>query len=409
MFLHKEKLLIVAGAGASVDFGMLSSAQIGKMFETDGFCKLCVDNQTVSLYKYVKDELLKYHQTGTSLGRPLPDKIKDVCFEEVIYQLLNLYSTLSETHKNGLGAFYSPNKFPEKFFGKKIVKVDCFDFCHEADVLVAKLLDEMREKCTSLPLDKLALLKSLLKILKKSFDVSIVNLNYDNILFQSTPLEMETGFDRDGVFDPHRVLNNRKWNFFYHLHGSVHFYHAVSEHSFEIRYTDDFTSKKVIESNRSFRSFNETTESFPVLSRPIVVGYGKAWQIQREPYLYYYNDLARRIDAADKILFIGYSFGDLHLNNLIKVSLKHKKKKIVVLDYTEQLDGFCSRYDNWTDAVSRTLNIYPPDFDFCCTRELTGLNPFERSRDKKVSISYKGFGYYLENPNLLASELRNKS
>ena len=406
MISRKEKLLIIAGAGASLDFGMFSSSQIGQIFEVDDPYKLSINNQTISLYKYVKDELLRYHQTGTSLGQPLPDKIKDVYFEEVIYQMLNLYTTLSDHHKNGLGAFYNSKKFPEKFIGKRTVKLNYFDFYHAADILVAKLLDEIRIKCASLSSDKLSLLKHLLKIMEKSFDTSIINLNYDNILFQCIPLEMETGFDRNGIFQPHRIIDNQKWNFFYHLHGSIHFYYAKLEHSFEIRFANDFTQKNVIESNQSFRSFNETPEGFPILSRPIIVGYGKAWQIQREPYLYYYGDLLRRIDAADKILFIGYSFGDLHLNNLIKMSLKHKKRKIVILDYTEELDGFGERYDNWTGNVSRTLNIYPLDFDFCCTRKLTNLNPFERSRDKKISIFYKGFGFYLDNPNILVSELR---
>jgi hypothetical protein len=408
MCFCKEKLLIIAGAGASVDFDMLSSSQIEEMFELNGPNKLRVGNRFVSLYKYVKDELLKYHQSGTSLGRPLPDKVDDVYFEEVVYQLLNLYSALSETHKNGLGAFCNLNVFPTKIMGNRNVKLDYFDFCHEADILVAKLLDEIREKCTSLPLDKLALLKQLLKKLNKSFDLSVVNLNYDNILYQSIPFKAETGFGRDGKFEPRRILYNQKWNFFYHLHGSVHFYYANTEHAYEIRFVNDFTQEKVVESNRSFRSLNDTTEGFPILSRPIIVGYGKAWQIQREPYLFYYNDLARRVDEADKILFIGYSFGDLHLNNLIQMSLRHKKKKkIVILDYAEQLDGFCCREDYWTYDVCRTLRIYPVDFDFCSASELTDLSPFERNRDKTVSISYKGFGFYLDKPNLLVSELRN--
>lgn len=408
MCFRKEKLLIVAGAGASIDFGMLSSSQIEEMFEREGPNKLFVDNRVVPLYKYVKDELLKYHQTGTSLGRPLPDKIKDVYFEEVVYQLLNLYTALSETHKNGLGAFCNSNEFPERCIGKKIVKLGYFDFYHEADVLVAKLLDEIRVKCVMLPSEKLAKLKRLLEKLNESFDLSFVNLNYDNILYQSIPLKMETGFDHDGKFDPHKILYNRNWNFFYHLHGSVNFYYADTKYGYEIRFVNDFTQEKVVSSNRTFRGLKETTEGFPVLSRPIIVGYGKAWQIQREPYLFYYNDLARRVDEADKILFIGYSFGDLHLNNLIQMSLKHrKKKKIVILDYTEQLDGFCSRYDHWTDAVGRTLHIFPRDFDVCSTRELTDLRPFEKTHNETVSISYKGFGFYLENSNLLVSELRN--
>ena len=66
------------------------------MFEANGPTKVKVCNKFQSLYKYVKDKLLKYHKNRKALnGKVISKKEKDkisVYFEEVVYQLLNLYS-----------------------------------------------------------------------------------------------------------------------------------------------------------------------------------------------------------------------------------------------------------------------------------------------------------------------------
>ena len=66
MCLTKEKLLVISGAGASIDFGMYSSSDIENMFEKEGSTKLNVDGRQESLYEYVKEQLQRYHQSNHS-------------------------------------------------------------------------------------------------------------------------------------------------------------------------------------------------------------------------------------------------------------------------------------------------------------------------------------------------------
>ena len=398
----KEKLLIIAGAGASVSFDMFSSSDIESMFEANGPTKINVRKHPESLYKYIKQGLLRYHRNRKTMnGKVFSKKERDkisVYFEEVVYQLLNIYSMQADHHKNGATAFFDLKKMPLKIGHKK---VNAYDYYNEANTLVADLLDKMREKCRALRTYKIAPLKNLMIELSKKFELSVVNLNYDNILYRCMPSKIEIGFDNTGSFDPNLVLNNRNWNFFYHLHGSVHFYYD----NFEIKFAKKCGLKKVIDSNKAGRSHEESTEGFPILTSPIIVGYGKVWQIQREPYLFYYNDLSRRINEADKILFIGYSFGDFHLNKLIEMSLKHqKKKKVVIIDFAKQGDGIFYRSDLWSHEIFRMMGLDASEFRPCLVTDLSNKNPFERN--KSVSISYKGLGFFMKNPALLVSELK---
>lgn len=404
MSKKKEKLLIIAGAGASVSFDMFSSSDIESMFEANGPTKIKVRNHPESLYKYIKQGLLRYHRNRKTMnGKVISKKERDkisVYFEEVVYQLLNIYSMQADHHKNGATAFFDLKKMPLKIGHKK---VNAYDYYNEANTLVADLLDKMREKCSALSRSKITSLKSLLLGLDKEFQLGVVNLNYDNILYQCMPSKTEIGFDNTGSFNPDLVLNNTEWNFFYHLHGSVHFYYD----NFEIKFAKKCTLKTAVNSNKARYSHEETTEGFPILTSPIIVGYGKAWQIQREPYLFYYNDLARRINEADKILFIGYSFGDLHLNKLIQMSLRHqKKKKIVIIDYAQQGNGILHRQDNWSSEIFKIMRLDASEFRPCLVTDLSNKNPFERNTNKSVALSYKGLDFFMRNPALLVSELK---
>lgn len=404
MSKKKEKLLIIAGAGASVGFDMFSSSDIEKMFEANGPTKIKVRNRSESLYKYIKQGLLRYHRNrkamnGKVVSKSERDKIS-VYFEEVVYQLLNIYSMQADHHKNGVTAFFDLKKMPLKIGHKK---VNAYDYYNEANTLVADLLDKMREKCGVLPKYKIKLLKNLLCCLNGDFQLGVVNLNYDNILYRCMPQKTEMGFDNTGAFNPDSILNNYNWNFFYHLHGSVHFYYD----NFEIKFAKRCTMNAAVNSNKVRYSHEETTEGFPILTSPIIVGYGKAWQIQREPYLFYYNDLSRRIKEADKILFIGYSFGDLHLNKLIQMSLRHqKKKKIVIIDYAQQGNGILHRQDNWSSEIFKIMRLDASEFRPCLVTDLSNKNPFERNTNKSVALSYKGLDFFMKNPALLVSELK---
>jgi len=97
----KKKLLIIAGAGASIDFGMPSVNAVDKLFHQWANEYYPVEFSSNSLFSYLKKEIEQH--TGRSSH-----------FEEVLY-VLNMLDTLTHDNqsKNALGAIVNPKWFPQ--------------------------------------------------------------------------------------------------------------------------------------------------------------------------------------------------------------------------------------------------------------------------------------------------------
>ena len=74
-----------------------------------------------------------------------------------------------------------------------------------------------------------------------------------------------------------------------------------------------------------------------MLTSVIVVGYGKTNQIQRVPFRTYYAQLDKIVESSEAVLFLGYGFNDLHLNNCFySIRKGNFKKPVVVIDYADK-------------------------------------------------------------------------
>ncbi len=91
---------------------------------------------------------------------------------------------------------------------------------------VDAVVEAFRERCAASEADKaseFARLQVLVAALQAEFDVAVVTLNYDNVMYRAFP-GIETGFDpATGIFDQERILRRSGWACMLHLHGSVHF------------------------------------------------------------------------------------------------------------------------------------------------------------------------------------------
>ncbi len=176
----------------------------------------------------------------------------------------------------------------------------------------------------------------------------MLTFNYDNV-FLSQLSNPTTGFDHKGMFDPAIILDNKKWNFIYHIHGSVHFdMQSNSKGLHNITFNCDLSSR--FEQNTSGRSGQTTPESQFVLTSNIIAGYGKSYQIQKNPYYIYFTDFAKKIYEADALLFAGYGFSDIYVNNVIAESFNYNRKRpVVVLTYSDHnQDPMQFRHDHWS-------------------------------------------------------------
>jgi len=210
--------------------------------------------------------------------------------------------------------------------------------------------------------------------LAREFEIGVYNLNYDTVALKALPKAF-VGFDRrSGQFLPAEVLGRTEWRFVYHLHGSVHHRMKNGSHTME---DDDFGPKVIWYDDLSQRGDPEhwedsahlTTQSDEkrVLLTSIVAGGWKLDQLQEEPFLTLYSCLPRHAYEANAILVGGYGFGDSHINSILKTALRSKandKKRppILVLDYDKNGQPVAKRGGPWTGAMRNTLRVSPQSF-----------------------------------------------
>ena len=355
-----KKLLIITGAGASLDFGMPSVKMIDELFENWALEILPLKtNINKSLYSWVKQKITNYFSRNPN------NRLEYLLnFENILFTIQNIYSLSKDKEysqfNNRLSSFIQFDEFPEVIKFKKEKKADSFDFHFLHSYLVDKLLEHFRAKCNSLTETKekeILLFKSFLDTLKTKFELGFVNLNYDNIILSTLP-NLRTGFNKNGKFK-RELIHTSSWNFCYHLHGSVYFDMIGGDDNTEMHkicWNENLSS--IFSNNSSGRSGNITDEGIDHLSSNIITGLDKSNQLLREPFCSYFMQLDRLIYEADAILFLGYGFNDLHLNNsfpFIRYD-KDKIRKVVIVDWaSDDEDGLHFRHDGWSHGVFMTL------------------------------------------------------
>ena len=123
----KKKLLIVVGAGASIDFGMPSVGKIDELFSNwanQGFT--LQDKLNSNLYWYLRDTINTYYKSKTN-----NKFIKQTNFEEVLYQSILLDGILFDPqYENAFNSLITIKPLPNiktsdefrELFKEKLIK-----------------------------------------------------------------------------------------------------------------------------------------------------------------------------------------------------------------------------------------------------------------------------------------------
>jgi hypothetical protein len=409
----KKKLLIVVGAGASIEFGLPSVAQVDTLFDNSAapFFSLAID-PTSNLYQHLRNEIQRHYDNG-----PKPKLKKQVNFEEVLYQLNMLVPYFSDpNHLHGSNALLQARALPEVLlFGQAATQVDGNLLRHLSDTLIDALVDEFIDRCTIATTQKaseIAELGKFLDALADQFDIGIVTLNYDN-MFTKARLGLDTGFDgTTGRFVPQSVLTRKEWGFIYHLHGSVHF--AMTGHLHEmhgITWRDIPVKDHAV--HASGRNSQDSVEGIDFPTSPVVAGYGKTQQVLRQPFRTYFGQLSTLTHEADSVLFLGYGFGDLHLNAAFS-DIRDRRRPIVIVDWADaDQDPLAFRYDNWSYRLGNTIPTNLPNMSApghhapWSVADLKAANEVEVSQDPALPLAvwYNGMLAACRAPNKILSHL----
>ncbi len=329
-------MLLVVGAGASVDFGMPSVAKVGEILSLMAQQRFPLQSDSsTNLYDRVAQEIESYWATVSK-----PGLARKPHFENTLYGLL----VLSSAYPNGiftspLGGLVVPKPLPDvRWFGRTDTKVDESVLSNLITDCADTIIDEFRHRCRDLAVSRAAELGQMrlfLAELAAEFDVAVITLNYDDVVYRCSPGISVTGFAADGRFDDQPIFERRSWPCCLHLHGSVHFDMQIEGNDLHAIYWRENLSGSFSQ-NAGGRSSVYSDEGVIFPQSVIVAGHGKTSQILRRPFRTYYSEVDRLVTSSDALLCLGYGVGDEHLNLALASYRDARNRPVVLIDWAER-------------------------------------------------------------------------
>lgn len=162
------------------------------------------------------------------------------------------------------------------------------------------------------------------KELSQGGHLKIYSLNYDRViplLWKNRKFKIYEGTDEQGNFEFDLKRFEESKCTYFNLHGSIH---LKSDNSIS-----DFTQSTYIA--KLIKGGNPGEN---ILFSPIITGYSKTQRILSEPFNFGVSAFYADINSASDITIIGYSFGDAHINAIIRQKLFiNNRVKITIVDF----------------------------------------------------------------------------
>lgn len=392
----KKKLLVILGAGSSIPCGLPSGGDLDRCMMAWSR-RWAEEESEPDYFAVLWKSIEEYYARGNSrLHTPLN-------FEKALGDMVALAhwmepppwgDTLREIACDGAEPprLKSAPPHGQGRYGTTIAVTDQLTF------LLAKLAQHMRELCRNLQptSDAARSYAAILDGLRSDCEVGIYNLNYDTAAI-SAWAPAYTGFNETGAFEPSRIHERAKWDFIYHLHGSVH-YSLVSEFAEEICWRRDL-NESFFDGHEGYANDKRSEgRSFPKTT--LVAGGFKLDQLLVEPFHSMHSALVRHVYAADAVLVAGYGFGDAHLNRALRnrLGVPGRRPRVMVLDFAnDNTNPMQFRDDLWTHELCHTLATdgwFFREPGLASPRPISELKReagFEVDADHGVAIWYGGF------------------
>jgi len=195
-------------------------------------------------------------------------------------------------------------------------------------------------------------------------------LNYDvvfQVLFEKENIPIIQGFDtkeRNVICrlehggakpDPYEVIHDRESHCIYHLHGNI-YWSVNRKHHLDIRKTSDKYEYQLLGypdfNNNSSSSDVEMEQGNKLFLSNIITGYQKLQRTALSPFRQMMSSFDQDCYEADELFIIGYSFGDEHINDIVRQAKKVNKSlkiKIVNPGYNDELN--LKLYIDWNQKI----------------------------------------------------------
>lgn len=342
----KKRILVLFGAGAAYHW-----------FDEDNG----ISAKTEDITNAIANE----NEFNILLNKHLKKKLKEVNFETLLNVIENLflyYYAKSTNIENDLSALFKPESWIKDYFAKRKIDepsdvlVSIYQSCIEKIIDIIHKYDMCIDKNSN---EKTEQLKTFLKYLKTNGNVlRTYSLNYDqmlNYVSNDPDFDFYNGLEKTFIpihgevvggeefyekFNVAQIQKNEERDCFYNLHGSIywHWYHYFfgSEGKSQfMKSNEQFSMKDWVELNKEVAPHANPSDR--VLRAPIITGFKKVQRLNFEPFNAMANAFYRDCHNADVFIFIGYSFNDPHINNVLK-SADIANKKIVFVDKKQTVD-----------------------------------------------------------------------
>ena len=352
-----EGTTVIVGAGAVLDFShKVISPSVKNL--TDEVLKLKVqkvDGSYGALIRDINDIIVNRLKTvgNPEVRRLFPPQLN---FEDLLHVLEMCLSYSSCWHDEYLhwtlfppfGTLIEPNTI--------LKDVDTVEYSRAAYALEEKVMEIVNQYDTAFREE------TDLELWYRNFwrsmgRMNIFTLNYDSTIEESIQ-NYEDGFgtmsDAEGYsrFSPGEYYDNIEGKTtIAHLHGSILFSEAKN-FPFEYSIRDLVKNKDfdTASNNRRLAQTAPRTQAKEEFVQPYIIsGSRKTEKMVDTPYNVYLSDLTRRVIENNRLLIIGYSFGDLYLNEILGLGLAvHGDDfKVMIVDkYPSYIKDYPSLYQH---------------------------------------------------------------
>lgn len=190
-------------------------------------------------------------------------------------------------------------------------------------------------------------------------DTSIFSFNYDDVILDAlgaAGLSLEDGF-RDDLFDPSRYLGSGSTLGFPHGHArfvldlkGLRRYPSILEANaarFGNLHGGMEETRYLLDSPNSY-SFNTF----------MVTGHDKDSSLNEKPFAAYYHRLAHDLLTSERVIVIGHSLQDSHVNRLLVNFLGlSEERRILIVDYQEKPVDVVAGFMNPSSPIHRLLQV----------------------------------------------------
>ena len=326
----KDEVLVLLGAGASVDAGIPHSAEMVRQIEA-------------ALEKDWKDykELYNYVRSAIFYA----DGIRGTYANDVAYNIERLVMSLDELARREDHPLYP-------FVGAwnpRLLQVAGSDFEHVSPFRT-KILEKLRHEWIEIQnYDNASYFHGLITFQKElNYPLRVFTLNYDLCVEKTYQAEYrefpERGFDKDNRFWSHELLEDAdpgdKNFYLYKLHGSID-------------WVRDPSGGKL--------TFSDSTSKIKIDDGQII--FGLTYKLQYvDPFLFLVYQLRRLSLEAKLILVVGYGFADEHINGILRQALRGApEKRLIAVTWSSGSKSDEEKERDFQDFVKKQLDLTDTD------------------------------------------------